>query len=163
MSGFALLAANKTQIEGEVRKLRQALGVDKLSPEEIENQGVSRLESIRREIVAREAEIRNASTTDDARSSARTEISVLRQTLRADAQRIDLEAKARRIEIKAEDDKAQTAREAEAKIVADKLEKDAEENGVRVAESFSGGLISDRKSTRLNSSHIQKSRMPSSA
>ena len=30
-----------------------------------------------------------------------------------------------------------------------------------IAENFSGG--GDRKSTRLNSSHIQKSRMPSSA
>ena len=28
---------------------------------------------------------------------------------------------------------------------------------------FKGFLVTDRKSTRLNSSHIQKSRMPSSA
>ena len=33
----------------------------------------------------------------------------------------------------------------------------------RMADLIAGGIMQDRKSTRLNSSHIQKSRMPSSA
>ena len=37
------------------------------------------------------------------------------------------------------------------------------ENKQRVTGGGVGGEMGDRKSTRLNSSHIQKSRMPSSA
>ena len=36
-------------------------------------------------------------------------------------------------------------------------------NPLAVFDNFTQAMVTDRKSTRLNSSHIQKSRMPSSA
>ena len=43
------------------------------------------------------------------------------------------------------------------------LNKDPETGGRTLAVRYTKGWEVDRKSTRLNSSHIQKSRMPSSA
>ena len=53
------------------------------------------------------------------------------------------------------------------KLAHEIIEKLSQRNeSISTAESITGGLISaalDRKSTRLNSSHSQQSRMPSSA
>ena len=45
--------------------------------------------------------------------------------------------------------------------IVDWLQKNADEGLLHAR--LAGELVTDRKSTRLNSSHIQKSRMPSSA
>ena len=43
------------------------------------------------------------------------------------------------------------------------LERDMRKEDLRLAAGMTTNMIADRKSTRLNSSHYQQSRMPSSA